>query len=196
MTAMSHTSAYATSALTQPMPNARSESSRMRLSRVKSAKRSSTLSALLLTEVLRRDFFCSRERRTRTTRASSQRRTRSRPRTHTLGAARIKLKFIVWSQTVPHFTSEDGRVSGEEAADAFDDVLLLLAGQLRDHRQRERLACGALGFGEVALRVAEVREAFLHVQRNGVVNLRAHAVLLEVFDERVTSSRRDAYDVL
>src|SRR5436190_14604599 len=44
MTEMSHTSAYATKALTHPMTKANDESRRMRLSLVKSARRSSALS--------------------------------------------------------------------------------------------------------------------------------------------------------
>lgn len=76
-------------------------------------------------------------------------------------------------------------LSGEEAADGLDDVDLLLFGQLGVHREGEGLAGGALGLGEVAGPVAEVAEALLEVERDGVVNLGADAVGAEVRDERV-----------
>src|SRR5205085_2684361 len=92
--------------------------------------------------------------------------------------------------------NRSGDSSREEASDGLDDVSLLLFGQLREHRERERLVGGGLGAGEVALAVAEVGEALLEVHRHGVVDLRADAARLEVLDERVAARRRgDAYDV-
>lgn len=55
----------------------------------------------------------------------------------------------------------DVNLSREEALDGFDDVALLLLREFGEHRERERFARGALGFGEVAFRVAEAAEALL-----------------------------------
>src|SRR5205085_4589778 len=84
----------------------------------------------------------------------------------------------------------------EEAAERLDDVLLLLGRQLGEHRERERLAGGALGLREVACLVAQVGEAGLQVERDRVVDLRPDAVLSEVFEQRVAAPFRDADDVL
>src|ERR1044071_1756208 len=86
--------------------------------------------------------------------------------------------------------------SSEESSERLDDVLLLRARQLRIHRERERGARGALGLGEVALAVSEVGEAGLQVERDGVIDLRADAVSLEVFEQRVAALFGDADDVL
>lgn len=84
----------------------------------------------------------------------------------------------------------------EEAADGLDDVVLLVFSQFGEHRQRECFAGGAFGFGEVAFLVAEVAEAVLQVERDGIMNFGADAVLCEVRGERVALAVGDADDVL
>ena len=72
-----------------------------------------------------------------------------------------------------------------EACDRIDDVLQLPLLEFRVDRQRQRLA-GRLGrFRAVLGLVAEVGKAFLHMQRHGVIDLRADALLAKVGTELV-----------
>ena len=74
--------------------------------------------------------------------------------------------------------------------------MLLFGGEFGEHREGEGFAGGAFGFGEVALFIIKVAEAVLEVERDGVVDLRADAVLFEVRGERVALAVGDADDVL
>src|ERR1051326_7677820 len=128
MTAMSHTSTFATSALTQPMPNARTESSSMRLSCVKSARRSSTLS---LFSPIDPSEKCLRPRAVRHTRRAGD---STCPRLYVVGdPCRCELSFGVWSQALRHSTSGRGSVSGEEASQSFDDRSEEHTSELQSH---------------------------------------------------------------
>src|SRR5690606_24804424 len=67
----------------------------------------------------------------------------------------------------------------EEGAHRRHYVLLLLLAQLGEDRQREDLARRLLGMREVALTIAEVSEALLQMERDGIVDGAPHAPLAQ-----------------
>src|SRR5215216_1506995 len=67
-----------------------------------------------------------------------------------------------------------------ELADTRDDFVELRVRQLRVDRQREDFAGGTLRFGRRALLVPQVREAWLQVEGQRVVDGRSDAVRLQV----------------
>src|SRR5690606_8631041 len=72
-----------------------------------------------------------------------------------------------------------------EFGDRGGDSPLAGLADLGVDRQRDHLAARALGLREVALRVAEVREALLLVQRERVVDRVADLLRAQVLGERV-----------
>src|SRR3954468_24763198 len=97
------------------------------------------------------------------------------------------------------FTSSRRRKAAslpEERLHAGHHFLQLLAGELREDRQREDLPGGALALGELTGLVAQIGEAGLQVERERVVDRRADAALLEEGLERVPPAARDPERVL
>ena len=82
--------------------------------------------------------------------------------------------------------------SMEELGDSADDRLLLLLGEFREDRQGQRFFGGQFGLGQIALPPAEVFETLLHVERNGIVDLRADAARGEVLPQGVALATRCA----
>jgi hypothetical protein len=58
----------------------------------------------------------------------------------------------------------------EEVCDCIDDIALLIVRELRKYRQRERLASGSFGLRQSAFAVTQVRETFLLMQSERVVD--------------------------
>ena len=73
----------------------------------------------------------------------------------------------------------------------YDDVLLLLSGELAVDRNRQTLCGGSLGVRKLARTIAQVREARLQVKRHGIVDLVADAGRIEVPLQRVAFGRAD-----
>src|SRR5215218_3735923 len=72
------------------------------------------------------------------------------------------------------------RAGAEERADGVGHVRRLVVRELGVHGDRQHLAAGALALGELAFLVAQVGEALLQVQRHGIVDRAADAVLRQV----------------
>ncbi len=66
--------------------------------------------------------------------------------------------------------------------------------ELRIDGQRQRLCSRPLGLRKIPGPIAEILEALLQMQRHGIVNLGADALLTEEFLQIVAPG--DAYDVL
>ena len=57
-----------------------------------------------------------------------------------------------------------------EFSNLFDDVSLLILGQFRIDRQRQRIAGGSLGIGEISASVTKITKAILEVERNRIID--------------------------
>src|SRR5438270_11701543 len=76
-----------------------------------------------------------------------------------------------------------------ERRDGRDDGFLLIAGELAVNRDREALGGGAFRLRERAAAVAEIREARLHVEWNGIVDLVADPLRVEVLLQTIPIGR-------
>jgi len=76
------------------------------------------------------------------------------------------------------------------------DVADVLFAEFRIHRQRQYLAAGALGFGEVAVSLAELAQGRLAMERCLVVRARRDLGGREVLADPVSLGRADDVDVV
>jgi len=97
---------------------------------------------------------------------------------------------------LPHVNSIAADVSGEEAAYACDDVLLLIACEFWIDGECDGFARGLFSDGKISSFVAEKREALLHVKRHRVVNRSADLIGAQVSHKRITDVGGDADDEL
>src|SRR5262245_16957225 len=98
------------------------------------------------------------------------------------------------SRKRPAFSRRHPRALAQEGGAALDHAPLLVRGQLREQRQRQHAPAGLLADGEVALGVTQVSEALLAVQGDGVVDLAADALGLQVLDQAVALAAADPDD--
>ena len=88
------------------------------------------------------------------------------------------------------------RLLPNERGHGLDDDALLLERDLRENWQGEDFGGRRFAGGKIARAVAEEAEAFLHVQRDRVVDFTADLFGAEVADERIALPVGDADHVL
>src|SRR5215213_8959254 len=76
-----------------------------------------------------------------------------------------------------------------EPLDGLNNVNLLLIGEFRITRQRERLISRRLRLRQVALLVTEILETLLQVKRDRVIDLAANAVIFQMLHQRIAITR-------
>src|SRR5581483_5447880 len=74
----------------------------------------------------------------------------------------------------------------EKLSDGRNNGLLFVFAQFRKDGQGQHFAGGPFGLREIALAIAEAAECRLHVERNGVVDLRTDAVPGQEGAQRIT----------
>src|SRR5690348_16923632 len=79
----------------------------------------------------------------------------------------------------------------DELANRADDGFLLSDGELAVDRQREAFGGRPFGFRKVSATMTEIGETGLHVERDGVVDLRADAALVEMGPQAVAIADAD-----